>query len=392
MYRGDKDLRIGKILCRRFGHEYLVALPGVSSPGDQILLGKKRPDIKSMEPFPEGFRVVQMRSILIYARKRNISLGGFFQFSPGYIDLIKKVNPDIIFECAYTTMTPRMYMTAIGSKLNGIPRAYLDVGDIPRVGHAKQLLKKPESLMTRDAQLAITYNDLGKERILKDYGMPADRIHVIPKPVDTSKFSPAVDGHEIRRRFGLGDSFVVSYFGRLDLNKGSDVLARVARSVRHDPRFRRTIFLFVGGHLSASHAHTIGPIIKDCAPGQVVMTGYVDHSDMPAFQAASDVAVFPDVTNLPGFSQVLAESMSAGKSIVIGNRGYEGATPLRDVKNGLIVTPRSEEEIRNALLFLMENESERRRLGAEVRAFAVDRMDWERVAAQYNSLLLKAAR
>ncbi len=236
------------------------------------------------------------------------------------------------------------------------------------------------------------YNDMGKERILKDYGMPADRIHVIPKPVDTSEFSPAVDGQEIRQRFGLDDSFVVSYFGRLDLNKGSDVLARVARSVRHNPRFRRMKFLFVGGHLTANHVHTIGPIIKDCAPGQVVMTGYVDHSDMPSFQAASDVAVFPDVTNLPGFSQVLAESMSAGKPIVIGNRGYEGATPLRHAKNGLIVTPRSEEEIKSALLFLMENESERRRLGAEVRAFAADRMDWERVAAQYNSLLLKAAR
>jgi len=392
MYRGDKDLRIGKILCRRFGHEYVIALPGVSSPGDQILLGKKRPDIKSMEPFPDGFRVVKMRSFLIYARKRNISLGGFFQVSPGYMNLIKKTNPDIIFECAYTTMNPRMYMTALGSKLNGIPRAYLDVGDIPRVGRVKRILKRPESYMTRDAELVITYNDLGKERILKDYGVPEDRIHVIPKPVDTSEFNPGIDGSEIRQRFGLNDNFVVSYFGRLDLNKGSDVLARVARSVRHDPRFTRVKFLFVGGHLTSSHADTIGPIVAECAPGQVVMTGYVDHSDMPAFQAASDVAVFPDVTNLPGFSQVLAESMSAGKPIIIGNRGYEGATPLRDMKNGLIVTPRSEEEIRNALLFLMENEGERRSLGTEIRAFAVDRMDWESVAAQYNSLLSKAAR
>ena len=58
---------------------------------------------------------------------KNISLGGFFQITPGLIRAIRHIKPDLIFENPFSTLTPRSYLTWIGAKMYRIPTIYFQV-------------------------------------------------------------------------------------------------------------------------------------------------------------------------------------------------------------------------------------------------------------------------
>jgi len=322
-------------------------------------------------------------SKLIFHRKGNISLGGFFQFSPGLIKEIYKQKPDIIFENPYLTLTPRSYMSYIASILFGIPIVYIDAGDIIPIKLKHKISAFFESPVVRHVSRIITYNEAGKKRFIKKYGADPARIHVIPKPIDTAEFSPDIDGSAIRREYGLEGKFVVAYYGRLCRNKGCEYLLHAAAKILSSGKNKDTIFLFAGGNIVPEHAAHFRDILEGYHLENVRVTRSIPHDRMPEFHAACDLVVYPDVTNLPGFSTVLAESMSAGKPIIIGIKGDEDAIPLKHEETGIIVRPRDVDEIAEEILRLKQDSRLRSALAENVRRFAEEHMAYEKVADSY---------
>jgi glycosyltransferase involved in cell wall biosynthesis len=390
MYRGDKDFRLGMELCKKPGVRYTALVPDVSSPGDSAFFGTVRFPRDEMPRFPDGMSARFLKSRLIYFSKRNISLGGFFQLSFGYSRALEETKPDLIFENPYTTLTPRSYQTWLVARGLGIPMVYVDPGDIPPKGPVKKFLSKLEGCVVRNASRIIVYNELGKERFVGEYGCHPDKIEIIPKPVDTSEFVPGTGREAAREQIGAGDRFVVAYFGRLSNNKGCVHLLEAARAMRDKGLERDYLFLFAGGNIIERDAMAVRELAERYKLDNVRFTGKLPHDDMVGYQAASDAVVYPDVTNLPGFSSVLSESMSMGKPIVIGVKGFEGATPIKDGENGVIVKARDSKAIIEAIVRLRADGAERERMGKAARDFAVRNMDWAKVADKHHDIFEKA--
>lgn len=390
LYRGDKDLRVGKILCQRYDCEFVQLGTDIASPADSRVFKTKIFPVDQVRQLPENYYLLLMKTRLIVHRKGNISLGGFFRWTPGIARQLFRWKPDLILENPYLTLTPRSYMTFFASKLMKIPLVYLDCGDImPQLTLKHKIVLPFERGVVSQAAAVITYNVEGKKRFINKYGYPSEKIYVIPKPIDTSRFNPNIDCRDFKKRYDLEGKFVVGYFGRLCTNKGARYLLDAADIMRHRRTDKNTTFLFVGGNLEADQADEFKNHLCELKLDNVKLTGMVPNKDMPQAYAAVDVAVYPDFTNLPAFSTVLAESMASNQPIVIGIKGWEDATPIIDGETGLIIQPRNPEQIADKIELLKADHNLRNKLAGNVLRFARQEMDYDEVVARYYDIFCK---
>lgn len=109
----------------------------------------------------------------------------------------------------------------------------------------------------------------------------------------------------------------------------------------------------------------------------VVFTGHVDEESKPAYYATADIFCAP-ATGRESFGIVLLEAMAAGKALVASdNEGYRAI--ISGGVDGLLVEPRNENGLTEAICALVRDRDMREQLGRSARAKAW-RYDWQHVA------------
>jgi glycosyltransferase involved in cell wall biosynthesis len=103
---------------------------------------------------------------------------------------------------------------------------------------------------------------------------------------------------------------------------------------------------------------------------------------MPRYIAASDLVVVPSLSE--GFGFTAAEASAMGRAIVAT---YAGSLPEVIINNvsGILVKPRSENELADAICFLLENAEVRERMG-KMGAKLMKRFSWERTIDELERL------
>jgi glycosyltransferase involved in cell wall biosynthesis len=358
-----------------------MLVPDVASPTDRMVFNTDRFPLSEARKFkwPSGFDIQ-----LIPAKMLDFSsispTGNFpIEIAPSIMKHIKDTKPDVLFESPYTTLTPRSYLVYFSAISNGIPRVYVDPADYVDKGGMRKILNKIEKRVVNSTKAIITYSELGKKRFINDYATNPDKIIVLPKPVDTEKFHPGTDGSAFQDKYRLYDRRIITYVGRFAKNKGPEVLLDVAKHT-NDNTMK---FIFVGPG-SKEYLDRVG--LRTSKFENCIFTGNVNHDKVNEIMAISDLMVFPDVTNPPAFTTVLAESMAMGKAIILGAKGYEDATPIEHLANGVIVEPRNGNEIMRWIVRLLEDDSLRVRLGANARKYADEKMNWYEQVKIYKGI------
>lgn len=126
--------------------------------------------------------------------------------------------------------------------------------------------------------------------------------------VDTQHFSPTWRALSTRRALGIGDrELLVSYVGRVAREKGIDTLTRAMQEHRRAGAAPRARLMIVGD----------GPHLAACrraAPADTVFTGRREGRDLARLYAASDLFVFPSITDT--FGNVVLEAMASGVPVL----------------------------------------------------------------------------
>lgn len=176
------------------------------------------------------------------------------------------------------------------------------------------------------------------------------RVHVTYEGV-APEFHP-VPPHEaaiVARRYGLEPGYLLS-LGTREPGKNRSTLLRAIERLRSEGR---DVHLAVVGQHSWGQDDEASPALRD----RVRFTGYVDQSDLPALYSAASALVFPSLHE--GFGLPVLESMACGTPVVTSNRS---AMPEVASDAALLVDPRDERAIADAIASLLDDDALRARL------------------------------
>jgi glycosyltransferase involved in cell wall biosynthesis len=144
---------------------------------------------------------------------------------------------------------------------------------------------------------------------------------VSPNGVDPERFANLPEPSLARQTLGLPEQPTAGYTGHLYAGRGVSLLVELAR------HFPQVHFLWVGGH-PADVEHWRGQLASANIPN-VTLTGFVENSRLPLYQAASDVLLMPYERVISGSGggnsaayaspMKMFEYMACGRAIISSN-------------------------------------------------------------------------
>lgn len=204
------------------------------------------------------------------------------------------------------------------------------------------------------------------------------RVVVVENGVDLARFNSPVTSAPARSRLGLpASSPVIGALGRLDRQKGHDILVRAAPAVL---RARPDAVFAIAGEGKERHrllelARVLG--VSD----RVRLLGHQD--DVPEFLAAIDVFAMP--SRWEGFGLALVEALAAGRPCVAS-----GVDSLPEVLggHGEVVPPEDPDGLARALLAALDASPDGADAARRARAaeFSIEKMV-ERYERLYEEVL-----
>ncbi|MCW5689815.1 MAG: glycosyltransferase, partial [Pseudolabrys sp.] len=241
--------------------------------------------------------------------------------------------------------------------------------------------------------------------MIERYGIPPDRITVIPRAVDTATFSPTFTNADriaaMRRAWGLLPHMrIVLVSGRVAPWNGQMSMIDAARLMVSDGK-RNIAFVFVGEDRShPAYRHTLIKRARDL--GVDTLIRIVGHCpDMPTALAAADVVVVPSLQP-PLTGRAAAEGQALGRPVVttaVGALPENVLAPPRmreDLRTGWIVRPGNATELARATTAALNLDATTyEALGARARQFAEFMFSppsvAEAIRGVYTSLLARDA-
>lgn len=228
--------------------------------------------------------------------------------------------------------------------------------------------------------------------IVRDYGAPAERVHLIPRnirddcfPADLPAFRASARQEILARHSLPPTAAILIAAGRLLPIKGFDLLLQALPTVvRAVPE---TVLLLCGASrqdpvLGDYRAYLERLAAELGVAGRVIFTGDVPAGRFTRYLAAADLAVIPSIRE--GSNKVLLEAAALGTPFVATTTSGTGDF-FRDPPGGVEVPPGDVPALAAGMVELLQDEARRRALGRQAAA-SCQRFRSERVAAEMLQL------
>ena len=208
----------------------------------------------------------------------------------------------------------------------------------------------------------IAVSNAVRDKLIQDYGYPITRTVTIVNGVDLQRYTRSKSSSSAGKKIELGlaesDQIVVC-ISNLNAQKRIDVLLDAFRIVsKNNPRARCVIVgsgLGSGSLESELRRKTIELGLAD----KVVFTGHV--GDVRSYLEAADLFVLS--SDKEGLPLVLGEAMAYGVPCIATAVGGNSEI-VSHGQTGLLVKPRSPEQLAEAIEYLLAHPEERYRMGA----------------------------
>jgi alpha-1,3-rhamnosyl/mannosyltransferase len=217
----------------------------------------------------------------------------------------------------------------------------------------------------------IAISQSAKTDAIRILGVNEERINVIYPGVCSSFFDvSAGDVNRIRKLYDLDRPYILS-LGTIEPRKNLDLLLDAYCAL--PPAVQKEWPLIFAGPKGWHCEKTLSRF--EDGNGRWRYLGYVPEQHLPALTAGAALFAFPSMYE--GFGFPLVQAMAAGIPCITSNIS---SLPEVAGEGAILVDPRSQSEMRDAMLRLLMSPSERIEIGNRGRAQA-RRYDWE-VAAQ----------
>jgi glycosyltransferase involved in cell wall biosynthesis len=251
-----------------------------------------------------------------------------------------------------------MVVTCHGTQLNEYKATRATTRD-PNHTTTDYISYRMERYAARRADAVIAVSEENRVDVVEQYGIPEDRMRVIPNGIRPERFKEA-----------RPEGPTILFVGRLHQRKGVDVLLRaMPRVLEHMPDAR----LLVAG--SGEREAQLNALREELGLGDAVeFLGFVPDEDLPDLYASATVFTMPSLYE--GFGIVMIEAMASSVPVVAFATG--GAPEvIEDGVNGYLADP---DTLAARLVETLEDPARAASMGRRGRELVEERYSWRAVA------------
>jgi len=179
----------------------------------------------------------------------------------------------------------------------------------------QRYINDTEWLLTYEATEVIVNSNYMKGHVQGLFGLPFDKISVIPNGIDLNNFTGIDRDYDFRRRFAMDNEKIILYVGRLVYEKGVQHLISAMPKILENYHDSKLVIAGKGGMIDElkSQVDSMG------LSNKVYFTGYLNQKEVQKMYKCADVAVFP--STYEPFGIVALEAMLAGIPTVVSDIG-----------------------------------------------------------------------
>ena len=238
-------------------------------------------------------------------------------------------------------------------------------------------------LVARKASRVITISHNTKNELVTLTGISEEKIDVtyLASSIPSSNLATSAGMASVLERYGVKSKYVL-YVGKMLPHKNLRRLIEAFAILRRGYQIPHRLVL-VGK--KDRNTFCLMELAKELAVGdQIVLTGYVPDSDLPAIYKGASLFVFPSISE--GFSIPVLEAMTCGIPVVTSN-----VSSLLEVAGdaAVLVDPFSAQAIADGIWLVLRDEKTRRDMTYKGQEQA-KRFTWEKCAQQTLSSYHKA--
>ena len=182
-------------------------------------------------------------------------------------------------------------------------------------GEMQKYINDTEWMLTYESSEVIVNSHYMKNELQRLFGLPYEKINVVPNGVNLTLFNDVEKDYDFRRRFAMDNDKIILFMGRLVYEKGITTLISAMPKILSNYHDAKLIIAGKGGMIDELRAQ-----VNYLGLGnKVYFTGYLGSKDVQKMYKCADVAVFP--STYEPFGIVALEGMLSGTPVVVSDVG-----------------------------------------------------------------------
>ena len=179
----------------------------------------------------------------------------------------------------------------------------------------QRYINDTEWLLTYESSEVIVNSNFMKGHIQGLFGLPFEKINVIPNGINLTNFSGIERDYDFRRQYASDNEKIILYMGRLVYEKGVQHLISAMPKILSAYNDAKLIIAGKGGMIDELRAQAERMGLGN----KVYFTGYLNSKQVQKIYKCADIAVFP--STYEPFGIVALEAMLAGVPTVVSDVG-----------------------------------------------------------------------
>ncbi len=182
-------------------------------------------------------------------------------------------------------------------------------------GEMQKYINDTEWMLTYESSEVIVNSNYMKNELQRLFGLPFEKINVVPNGVNLNLFSDIDRDYDFRRKFAMDNEKIILFMGRLVYEKGIQHLIAAMPKILANYHDAKLLIAGKGGMIDELKAQANALSLGE----KVYFTGYLGSKDVQKMYKCADVSVFP--STYEPFGIVALEAMLSGTPIVVSDIG-----------------------------------------------------------------------
>ena len=247
----------------------------------------------------------------------------------------------------------------------------------------QRYINDTEWLLTYEATEVIVNSNYMKGHVQSLFGLPFDKINVVPNGINLTNFNGVERDYDFRRQYAMDNEKIILYLGRLVYEKGVQHLISAMPKILDNYHDAKLVIAGKGGMIDDLKAQVEAMGLSN----KVCFAGYLNAKQVQKMYKCADIAVFP--STYEPFGIVALEAMLAGVPAVVSDIG--GLNEIVEHReNGMKSYAGNPNSIADSVITLLYDKQLSANIAKKAKAKVKQEYNWTKIAQDTHYAYEKA--